>query len=166
MGWGKVEHPRDVVSEGDEVEVYVLGVDKEKERISLSLKKLIPSPWETAEDKYTIGSIVKGKVVRIAPFGAFVELEPGIDGLVHISQLAWERVDKVEDVVSVGQEVETRVLDVDAENKRISLSIKEATTRPAPKKKENNTFQTKEESSGVTIGDVVGDIFNEIKNNN
>ncbi|NLT96052.1 MAG: bifunctional 4-hydroxy-3-methylbut-2-enyl diphosphate reductase/30S ribosomal protein S1 [Clostridia bacterium] len=168
MGWGRVNHPRDVVKEGDQIEVYVLAVDKEKERISLGLKQLIPSPWETAAQKYSPGSTITGKVVRIAPFGVFVEVEPGIDGLVHISQLAWERVEKPEDVVSIGQEVEAKVLDVDPEKKRMSLSIKEATSRPVKEKKEanrNESYPTEHiEPSGVTIGDVVGDILNDIKN--
>jgi len=166
MGWGRVNHPRDVVSEGDELEVYVLNVDKEHERISLGLKQLTPSPWELAVQKYVPGSTITGKVVRIAPFGVFVEVEPGIDGLVHISQLAWERVDKPEDVVSIGQEIEAKVLDVDAEKKRMSLSIKEATARPVKEKKEprGESLATEHtEPSGVTIGDVVGDILNDIK---
>lgn len=166
MGWGRVNHPKDVVSEGDEIEVFVLGVDREKERISLGLKQLTPSPWQAAANKYPIGSTVKGKVVRIAPFGAFVEIEPGIDGLVHISQLAWERVDKVEDVVNIGDEVEAKVLDIDTENKRMSLSIKEATTKPVQEKKEQpkTVSPVNEEPSGVTIGDVVGDIFEGMNN--
>lgn len=168
MGWGRVSHPRDVVTEGDEIEVFVLAVDKERERISLGLKQLTPSPWENAPTKYSPGSSVTGKVVRIAPFGVFVEVEPGIDGLVHISQLSWERVEKPEDVVSVGQEIEAKVLDVDAEKKRMSLSIKEVTSRPVKEKKDspNESYSTEHtEPSGVTIGDVVGDIFNDIKNN-
>ncbi|MGI6226056.1 MAG: bifunctional 4-hydroxy-3-methylbut-2-enyl diphosphate reductase/30S ribosomal protein S1 [Peptococcales bacterium] len=167
MGWGRVNHPRDVVSEGDELEVYILGVDKSNERISLGLKQLTPSPWEAAAKKYLPGSTIQGKVVRLAPFGVFVEVEPGIDGLVHISQLAWERVEKPEDVVNVGQEVEAKVLEVDTEKKRMSLSIKEATTRPEKERKETRTETAPVEHvepSGVTIGDVVGDIFNEIKN--
>ncbi|MDK2822545.1 MAG: hypothetical protein PWQ67_1341 [Clostridia bacterium] len=165
MGWGRVSHPRDVVSEGDEIEVYVLGVDKENERISLGLKQLIPSPWEVAAEKYHVGSTIKGKVVRIAPFGAFVEVEPGIDALVHISQLSWDRVEKPEDVLSIGQEVEAKVLDIDSKNKRMSLSIKEVTSKPVKEKKEPEKppVQIPNEPSGVTIGDVVGDIFNGIK---
>lgn len=167
MGWGRVNHPRDVVSEGNEIEVYVLGVDKENERISLGLKQLTPSPWDAAANKYLPGSTINGKIVRIAPFGVFVEVEPGIDGLVHISQLSWERVDKPEDVVSVGQEIEAKVLDVNIEKKRMSLSIKEVTTRPVKEKKE---FRAESgpiehtEPSGVTIGDLVGDIFNDMRN--
>lgn len=122
----RIEHPADVLQEGDELEVYVLGIDSEKERVSLSRKKLLKSPWEIAMDTYKQGDIVDGTIVRIAPFGAFVELDPGVDGLVHISQLADYRVEKPEDVVSVNQKVKVKILSIDANEKRIGLSIKEA----------------------------------------
>ncbi|NLO20864.1 MAG: bifunctional 4-hydroxy-3-methylbut-2-enyl diphosphate reductase/30S ribosomal protein S1 [Syntrophomonadaceae bacterium] len=122
----RIEHPADVLQEGDELEIFVLGVDTEKERVSLSRKKLLKSPWEVALETFQEGDIVDGTVVRIAPFGAFVELDPGVDGLVHISQLADYRVEKPEDVVSVNQPVKVKILSVDANEKRIGLSIKEA----------------------------------------
>ena len=128
LAWHRVKHPSDVVTPGQEVEVKITGVDREKERIQLSLKAMQPQPWDTAEEKYPVGSIVEGKVVRITTFGAFVELEPGLDGLVHISQCALRRIAKVEDAVQVGQEVRVKVLKVDKEAKRISLSIREALT--------------------------------------
>ena len=104
------------------------GVDKDKERIQLSLKAMQPQPWDIAEEKYPVDAIVEGKVVRITTFGAFVELEAGLDGLVHISQCALKRIAKVEDAVQVGQVVRVKVLKVDTEAKRISLSIREALT--------------------------------------
>ena len=113
------------------VSLKIIVVDKEKERIQLSLKALQPQPWDVAEEKYPEGSIVEGKVVRITTFGAFVELEPGLDGLVHISQCALKRIAKVEDAVQVGQTVRVKVLKVDKEAKRISLSIREALTEEA-----------------------------------
>lgn len=131
MGWGRVKHPTDVVNVGDEIQVYVLKVDREKGKISLSLKKLLSNPWDSAAETFPAGSTVKGKVVRIAPFGAFISLADGVDGLVHISQIAWEHVDKVEDVLNIGDEVEAKVLDVDQDRKRISLSIKALKERPA-----------------------------------
>ena len=134
MGWGRVKQPTDVVSVGDEIEVYVLNADREKGKISLSLKKLIANPWDNAAEKYPAGTVVTGKVVRIAPFGAFVALEDGVDGLVHISQIAWEHVDKVEDALAIGQEVQVKVLEVDEDRKRISLSIKELKERPVVEK--------------------------------
>ena len=128
LAWHRVKHPSEIVAPGQEVNVKIIGVDKEKERIQLSLKALQPQPWEVAEEKYPVDAIVEGKVVRITTFGAFVELEPGLDGLVHISQCALKRIAKVEDAVQVGQVVRVKVLKVDTEAKRISLSIREALT--------------------------------------
>lgn len=122
----RVEHPADILSEGDEIEVYILGLDREKERVSLSRKKLLKSPWELALEKYHQNDIVEGTVVRIAPFGAFVELDPGVDGLVHISQLADYRVEKPEDVVKAGDQVMVKIISIDPNEKRIGLSVKEA----------------------------------------
>ena len=123
--WGRVKHPSDVVSVGQEIDVKILNVDPERERISLSYKQTQPRPWTVAGEKYPVGSVVEGKVVRITTFGAFVELEPGLDGLVHISQCALTRIAKVEDAVNVGDIVRVKVLDVNTEAKRISLSIRE-----------------------------------------
>ena len=126
LSWGRVKHPSEVVKPGDEVDVLVLALDRERERISLGLKQTKPKPWETAQVNYPVGSICEGKVVRIVTFGAFVELEPGLDGLVHISQIAPTRINKVEDVLNVGDIVRVRILDVNPEAKRISLSIRDA----------------------------------------
>ena len=125
LSWGRVKHPSDVVSVGQEIDVKILNVDPERERVSLSYKQTQPRPWTVAGEKYPVGSIVEGKVVRITTFGAFVELEPGLDGLVHISQCALTRIAKVEDAVNVGVVVRVKVLDVNTEAKRISLSIRE-----------------------------------------
>ena len=125
LSWGRVKHPSDVVAVGQEIEVKILNVDPERERISLSYKQTQPRPWTVAGEKYPVGSVVEGKVVRITTFGAFVELEPGLDGLVHISQCALTRIAKVEDAVNVGDVVRVKVLDVNTEAKRISLSIRE-----------------------------------------
>lgn len=126
ISWGRIEHPKSVLTEGQEIEVIVLGVDREAGKVSLGRKQLQVNPWNTAEEKYTVGSIIQGKVLRVAPFGAFVEVEPGIEGLVHISQLADRHVAKTEDVVSVGQVIPVKVLAVDQENQRMSLSLREA----------------------------------------
>jgi len=125
LSWGRVKHPSDVVAVGQEIDVKILNVDPERERISLSYKQTQPRPWTVAGEKYPVGSVVEGKVVRITTFGAFVELEPGLDGLVHISQCALTRIAKVEDAVNVGDVVRVKVLDVNTEAKRISLSIRE-----------------------------------------
>lgn len=125
MAWYRINQPSDILKEGDKIEVYVLSVDPEKKKISLSLKQLIPNPWSIAAEKYPVGAIVSATIMRLAPFGAFAQLEPGVEGLIHISQLAKGRVEKTEDVVAPGQVVEVKVLSVDSENKRLSLSIKE-----------------------------------------
>jgi len=122
----RVDHPSSVLKEGEEIDVYILALDPEKERVSLSRKKLLKSPWEKVMESIKEGDIIEGTVVRMAPFGAFVEIQPGVDGLVHISQIANHRVEKPEDVLQVGQKVAAKVLSIDPEEKRIGLSIKEA----------------------------------------
>ena len=123
----RIDHPSNVVSEGEEIDVFILALDKEKERVSLSRKQLIKSPWQIVLEKYNEGDIIEGKVVRLAPFGAFVEIEPGVDGLVHISHLANYRVEKPEDIVQPGQTINVKILSIDPEQKRIGLSIREVT---------------------------------------
>ena len=125
LSWGRIKHPSEVVKPGQEVDVQILSLDRERERIQLGLKQLAPKPWDNAAEKYPVGSIVEGKVVRITTFGAFVELEPGLDGLVHISQCALTKIAKVEDAVTVGETRRVKVLNVDTEAKRISLSIRQ-----------------------------------------
>ena len=125
VAWGRVKHPSDILSIGQEIEVLIRDVDAEKQRVSLGYKQLQPKPWTMADQKYPVGSIVEGKVVRIVPFGAFVALEPTIDGLIHISQVGVKRIAKVEDEINVGDVVRCKVLDVNPEAKRISLSRRE-----------------------------------------
>ncbi|MBQ2699672.1 MAG: S1 RNA-binding domain-containing protein, partial [Clostridia bacterium] len=125
LSWGRIKHPSEVVAPNQEITVKILSLDTERERIQLGYKQLQPKPWDVAEEKYPVGAIVEGKVVRITTFGAFVELEPGLDGLVHISQCALTRVQKVEDAVNVGDVVRVKVLSVDPSAKRIGLSIRE-----------------------------------------
>ena len=125
LSWGRIKHPSEVVKPNQEIDVKILSLDRERERIQLGYKQLQARPWDNAAEKYPEGSIVEGKAVRITEFGAFVELEPGLDGLVHISQCALNRVNKVEDAVQVGQIVRVKVLSVDTEKKRISLSIRQ-----------------------------------------
>lgn len=154
MGWGRVSKPSDVVKEGDEIEVVIIKIDSQKEKISLSLKGLLQDPWEANIDKYRSGMIIEGKVMRIAPFGAFIELEPGIEGLAHISQLAQKRVARVEDVLTVGQKVLAKIIEIEPEKKRISLSLKEIETDA--EKAEYQTFLDKQpDDAGVTIGEML-----------
>lgn len=136
MSWGRVKKVTDVLSVGDDVVVTVLEVNPEKGKISLSLKDLNADPWKNAEEKYAVGTVVTGKVVRMVSFGAFVELEEGVDGLVHISQIAYKHVEKPEDELEIGQEIQAKVTELDLENKKISLSIKETLERPARPSKE------------------------------
>ncbi|HHU52377.1 MAG TPA: 30S ribosomal protein S1 [Firmicutes bacterium] len=132
LSWDHVGHPSERLKEGDQIEALIIKIDAEAKRISLSLKQLIPHPWETAAEKFKAGDIVEGEVVRITPFGAFVHLGEGIDGLIHISQLSEERVEKPEDVVAVGQKVKARILKVDPENRRIGLSLREPKAKKEP----------------------------------
>ncbi len=132
VAWGRVKHPSDVLSIGQEIEVLIRDVDVEKQRVSLGYKQLQPKPWTMADEKYPVGSIVEGKVVRIVPFGAFVALEPTIDGLIHISQVGVRRIAKVEDEINVGDMVRCKVLDVNPEAKRISLSRREVILEENP----------------------------------
>lgn len=154
MAWGHIKNPADVVAEGDEIEVYVLQVDQAKQKISLSLKGMLKNPWESASEKYPVGATVEGKVSRIAPFGAFIELEPGLDGLVHISQISANKINKVDDVLKIGQTVCARVIENDPEKKRLSLSLKEIAAEN--KKEEYEAFLGEQtEGAGATIGDLL-----------
>jgi small subunit ribosomal protein S1 len=135
ISWQRLNHPSEVLSEGQQVDVKILSIDKEKNRIGLGMRQLSKSPWEAVAENFAVGSIVAGKVTRTTDFGAFVELEPGVEGLVHISELEYRRVNKVTEVVNVGDEVEVKVLEVDPDKKRISLSIKQTQERPASTRK-------------------------------
>jgi len=126
LSWGRVKKVSDVLKAGDNVTVIVRGVDVEKGKVSLSLKDVNSNPWNEIDKKFPVGAIVDGVVVRMVPFGAFVELEPGVDGLVHISQIAAKHVAKAEDELKIGETISVKVVDIDLENKKISLSKKEA----------------------------------------
>ncbi|MBE6034055.1 MAG: bifunctional 4-hydroxy-3-methylbut-2-enyl diphosphate reductase/30S ribosomal protein S1 [Clostridiales bacterium] len=131
ISWGKLKHPQEVLSIGQKVEVKVLSMNNEKGKISLGLKQTKPEPWSIIDEKYQVGQVITGKVVQIKEYGAFVELEPGLDGLVHISEIAHKRVTNIADEISVGQEVTAKILEIDRDRKRISLSIKETLEAPA-----------------------------------
>ncbi len=124
LSWSRIKHPSEVVNVGDAVSVYVLSFDKEKRKISLGMKDHSQDPWAQFVEKYDVGSVVTAKVVKLMTFGAFAEVIPGVDGLIHISQLSDHRVEKPEDVVSEGQEVTVMITAIDKENKKISLSIR------------------------------------------
>lgn len=153
LSWRRVKHPSEVVKEGQKVEVYVISVDKEKERISLSLRKAVPDPWDTISEKLHVGDIIEGKVVRTVPFGAFVEIEEGVDGLVHISQISDKRINKVEDVLKVGDVVKAKVVELNLEAKKVSLSIKDAVEDEM--KKENEDILKDQAQENITVADMI-----------
>ena len=130
ISWGKLKHPQEVLQIGDRVQVKILSMNDEKGKISLGLKQTTPEPWSVIDEKYWIGQVVTGKVVQLKEYGAFVELEPGLDGLVHISEVDNKRVTDIADELTVGQTVNAKILDIDTERKRISLSIKQALETP------------------------------------
>lgn len=132
LSWVRIEHPSEVLQEGQEIEVKILSVDREKGRISLGMRQLAPNPWRSAEAKYPKGSQATGRVTRVEAFGAFVELEPGVEGLVHISELEHRRVRRVEEVLNVGDMAEVQIIEVDPKKKRISLSAKALKEKPEP----------------------------------
>ena len=131
MSWGRVKHPSEILKVGQELDVMVLDVDRDRERISLGLKQTTPNPWDSILEQFPVGSRVSGKVVNLAAYGAFVEIAPGIEGLVHISEFSWtKRVARASDMLSVGDEVQVVVLSVDVENQKIALGIRQTQANP------------------------------------
>jgi small subunit ribosomal protein S1 len=131
MSWGRIQSPNELFKVGDTLQVKVLKFDREKERISLGYKQLMPDPWQSVAERFPIGSKVNGKVVSLTDYGAFIEIEPGVEGLVHVSEMTWsKRLKHPSKLLSLGQDVEAIVLDVDSHNRRVSLGIKQATPDP------------------------------------
>ncbi|MGQ9688150.1 MAG: 30S ribosomal protein S1 [Desulfobaccales bacterium] len=131
LSYGRIRHPADLFKVGDTITVKVLSFDREKERISLGLKQLVPDPWTTVEEKYPLGARITGKVVSLTDYGAFIELEPGVEGLIHISEMSWTRkIRHPNQVLTVGDVVEVMVLEIDPQRKRISLSLKQVEPNP------------------------------------
>ena len=126
ISWNHVKNIKDILKEGQIIDVKIIGLDKDNKKLSLSMKELMPKPWENVKEKYPEDSIVLGKVVRLNDFGAFVELEPGVDGLVHISKISHNRINHPKEALTIGEEIKAKILSVDEENKRIALSIKDA----------------------------------------
>lgn len=124
MSWGKIESPKSILKIDEKIKVKIIALDKENKKLSLSIKALLENPWNDICDKYPEGNIALGKVVRFASFGAFIELEPGVDGLVHLSEISHKRIEKADEMLSIGENVKVKILKVDKENKKISLSIK------------------------------------------
>lgn len=155
LSFEHVSHPSEVVNVGEEVDVKILSVDAEKERISLSIKETLPGPWDNLSEKLAVDSVVEGTVKRLVSFGAFVEVLPGVEGLVHISQISKEHIGNPQEVVKEGQKVKVKILDIDEEAKRISLSMREA-----EEDKENLEFkkyQQEQAEATFQIADLIGD---------
>lgn len=148
LSWGRVKHPSEIVNVGDKVEVIVLDFDKSKERISLGYKQTTEHPWKNVGNKYNVGDVVEGKVVKLVDFGVFVELESGLDGLVHISEISHKHIAKPSEELSKGDVVKVKILDIDEENQRLSLSIKES------EEKEKVNYKD-EEDTELTVGDMI-----------
>lgn len=156
-----VAKPSDVLKVGEKVNVLVLSVDPASDRISLSIKDTLPGPWDDIEDKAPVDSVLTGTVKRLTSFGAFVELFPGVEGLVHISQIAHKHIATPHEVLKEGEEVKVKVLEVSPENQRIALSIKALEEKPEPKVEEvvaeEESYELPEESTGFTMGDILGE---------
>ncbi|MGN0613459.1 MAG: bifunctional 4-hydroxy-3-methylbut-2-enyl diphosphate reductase/30S ribosomal protein S1 [Porcipelethomonas sp.] len=142
LSWSRIKHPSQVVKAGDILEVYIKDLDKEAGRISLGFKKAEDNPWVKFQNEYSVGDVVKAKVVSITPFGAFAQIIEGVDGLIHISQIADKRVDNVNDVLSVGQEVDVKITEIDAEKKRISISMRALLENDADNADSEETAET------------------------
>jgi small subunit ribosomal protein S1 len=144
MSWGRIGHPSEILKVGQDIDVVVLDINREKERVSLGLKQKLTNPWEQIETKYPVGTKVKGTVVNLVPYGAFVELEPGVEGLVHVTELSWtKRIAKPSDVLKADQEIEAVVLGINREEQKISLGIRQLETNPWEKATEKYPLGTK-----------------------
>ena len=131
ISWKRISHPSEVLQVGQEIEVVVIGIDKDKERVSLGLKQKTRNPWEDVVEKYPKGSKLTGKVVNLMPYGAFIEIETGVEGLIHVSEMSWtKRVNKASDVLNIGDEVEAVVLEIERENRKISLGLRQKERNP------------------------------------
>lgn len=164
ISWNRIGHPGQVLKEGQELKVLVLNIDAERERISLGLKQTQDDPWTKVATKYPVGTVTDGRITRLTDFGAFVELEPGIEGLVHVSQISRERIEKPSDALKEGETVQVKVISLRLDQRRIGLSIREVEDEiPAEPRVANGKSKPKakveEPQGGVTIGDLVGDIF-------
>ena len=155
-----VEKPEDVVSQGDKVNVKVLSVDRDNERISLSIKETLPGPWDDILEKAPQGAVLDGTVKRLVAFGAFVEVFPGVEGLVHISQISHKHIGTPHEVLEEGQAVKVKVLDTNAEEQRLALSMKEL----EEKEEEKESYELPEENKGFQLSDVIGDQLKDFKN--
>lgn len=164
IAYEHVKDPSDVLTVGEEVNVKVLSVNEEEGRISLSIKETLPGPWENIEERAEVGSVLNGLVKRLTSFGAFVEVFPGVEGLVHISQISHNHIATPHEILSEGDEIKVKVLEVNPTDQRLSLSIKALEEKPNnPKEKQEETnYDMPEEDTGFTLGDILGDQLSDI----
>ena len=156
ISWGKLRHPQEVLEIGQTVNVKILSMNPEKGKVSLGLKQTTPEPWSVIDEKYKVGQIFEGKVVQIKEYGCFVELEPGLDGLVHISEVGHSRVADINEELKIGQIVAAKILEIDKDRRRISLSIKGATEKDEEKPEEKvEPVETVEETGDEIIEEKV-----------
>jgi 4-hydroxy-3-methylbut-2-enyl diphosphate reductase len=170
MSWTRIKHPSDILKVGQKIQVMVLKMNMDDNRISLGLRQILPDPWVDVCKKYSVGDVVKGTVTRVVPFGAFVAIEGGVEGIIPNSELAYKRFNRPDDIVSAGQELEVKIIDLRAEERRMSLSLKrmqpaperpERPERPRREKEESDVdkYRAQQEESGenkTTIGDLLG----------
>ena len=159
LSWKRIKNPSEVVSVGECVEAYVMNTDKDKNRISLSLKDTEKNPWDNIDERYNVDDIINGTISKLINIGAFVEIEPGVEGFVHISEISQEHIAKPSDVLNVGDRVKIRILGINAKDSRISLSIKDAVDKP----KYNFKQYLDEDESGVTLGELLKDKLKNIQ---
>ena len=144
MSWGRIGHPSEILKVGQDLDVVILDINKEKERVSLGLKQKMTNPWDSIESKFPIGTKIKGKVVNLVPYGAFVEIEPGVEGLIHVTELSWtKRVAKPSDVLKQDQEIEAIVLGINRDEQKISLGVRQLESNPWDKAQEKYVAGTK-----------------------
>jgi small subunit ribosomal protein S1 len=159
LAWHRVNHPKEVVKVGDEIDVYVLSLDKDEQRIALSRKKLMPNPWSLVEDNYATGTLIEGKVTRVVNYGAFVEIEPGVEGLLHISQLSRENVEDPNEIISEGETHLLRIISLDSDRQRIGLSLKGVTTEEQIEWMSQRESESVDEIESDEITEIVEDLL-------
>ncbi len=150
LSWGRIKHPQELYKPGDTIQAVILKIDREKERLALGIKQLTPDPWESVEEKYPVGAVVSGKVSNVADFGVFVELEPGVEGLIHVSEISDKKVKTPVGMFEVGQEVKAKVIKVEPEARRLGLSIKKL--KEEEENKQFNEFTKDQKGGSITLG--------------
>lgn len=167
MSWTRINHPSEVVKVGQKIQVMVLKLDLSQGKVSLGLRQILPDPWVEIETKHKVGDIIKGNVSRLVPFGAFMQVEGGVEGIIPNSELAARRISKPEDVVSVGDEVEVKIIDLRPEERRMTLSVRQLLPQqprerePRPEFESYGSYNSRNDDSRTTIGDLVGDVMRE-----